>query len=92
MPYNLSPRHLFFSYPLSPITYYLFSLDTGIRLKAFQFLDEQCKLHGDVLPRTVLAKANSGSPAPIYRTGGLCLIPSKTIGLLLSPSNTSFEL
>jgi putative restriction endonuclease len=32
------------------------TLDTGIRLKAFEFLDEQSKLHGDVLPRTVLAK------------------------------------
>jgi putative restriction endonuclease len=31
------------------------TLDTRIRLKAFQFLEEQFKLHGDVLPRKVLA-------------------------------------
>ena len=50
---------------LSPITYYLspIPLDTGIRLKAFQFLEQQCKLHGDVLPRKVLAEGRSGSPA-----------------------------
>ncbi|MBZ5555183.1 MAG: hypothetical protein LAO21_20920 [Acidobacteriia bacterium] len=39
------------------------TLDTGIRLKAFQFLDEQSKLHGDLLPRKVLADGRSGSPA-----------------------------
>jgi hypothetical protein len=39
------------------------TLDTGIRLKAFQFLDEQSKLHGEVLPRTILAKGRSGDPA-----------------------------
>jgi hypothetical protein len=52
-----------------PITYYLFSLDTGIRLKAFQFLDEQCKRYGDVLPRTILAKA-----ALVATLGVLCPI------------------
>jgi len=50
------------------------ALDTRIRLKAFQFLEEQCKLHGDVLPREVLAEPSSGSPAGrLFPGGGLYL-------------------
>ena len=44
------------------------TLDTGIRLKAFQFLDEQCKRHGDVLPRKILAQsALVASPRSLRR-------------------------
>jgi len=32
------------------------SIDSQIRLNAFQFLDEQTRIHGDVLSRTDLRK------------------------------------
>ncbi|MBZ5555182.1 MAG: hypothetical protein LAO21_20915 [Acidobacteriia bacterium] len=48
------------------------SLDTRIRLKAFEFLDEQSKLHGDVLPRTILAQSALVASPGVLPGGGLC--------------------
>jgi putative restriction endonuclease len=45
------------------------TFDTGIRLRAFQFLDEQCKRHGDVLPRKVLAEGFESGGHRIHLIG-----------------------
>src|SRR5207249_9138752 len=48
-------------------------LDTRVRLKAFQFLEEQQRIYGDALPRSVLEKGLEfdGSRVPLISPQGI---------------------
>jgi putative restriction endonuclease len=49
------------------------ALDTQVRLRAFAFLEEQQKLHGDALPRSVLEKGFDfeGTRVPLIGPQGI---------------------
>ena len=48
-------------------------LDSRVRLRAFQFLSEQCRLHGEVIPRAMLATGFSfeGTRVPLIGPQGI---------------------
>jgi putative restriction endonuclease len=49
------------------------ALDTQVRLRAFAFLEEQQKLHGDALPRSILARGFDfeGTRVPLIGPQGI---------------------
>ncbi len=56
--------------------------DAQVRLRAFAFLDEQTRLHGDVLPRAVLKRGfdHEGTRVPLVAPQGIfkprvCALP-----------------
>ena len=51
----------------------MFALDTKVRLRAFAFLENQQKLHGDMLPRSVLERGFDfeGTRVPLIGPHGM---------------------
>lgn len=67
-------------------------LDTAIRLAAFQWLSEQTRIHGDVLPRTLLAQGFPYNGERIHLVSRQGIFKPKNLKLPLSlttsPSST----
>ena len=65
-------------------------LDQRVRLAAFTFLDQQVQLHGETLPRTVLARGFDfdGRRVPLLGPEGIikpAILPSIPLSITTAP-------